>query len=907
MNCTKCGKILDDDVKICDRCGTILENTEKLSDKQAKNIFSQNINKVTEFLEDMTETNDNAELIKNLIISQGKQLKGFATEDELRDLLSEVFGEDEIAVLLPTFFNEVDTLGNNIFRYQKNFDDANFIVQEEGPVLKVFLKDIIETVKEDMLMKRLKSGNNSLKDLASQNFDDASIIKDILKKIDVDGSGSIDRVEFFEYLSDFFELEVADDYTHKFFEEYDPENIGSIHTNLGETIFGEAVVKDDFSIDNVLNTIAENLEETVENKKIVSPIESDDEEEPTGYKIDPEVDKKTNQISDLLNTRFLSFEESSDEPNVVLFEEVYQDEIYDESENIFEDEIEIKKPEFAENNLGEIESALEDLLDTKKSTSENIDDEFNKVGRSNIENIFDDLSESENAIKGETLADIKTEVVENVRKDLGIDEEIEEKPKSLLERFNDLSNDTEEKNEEVEIDKSGFDNLENELKALGLDNDEEEEDEIVSRNVKEQFEKMDFFKGFDDLDEDNDVVKKPTAPSFYDDVASKKEDFEEEVSLKEDFEEEVSLKEDFEDEDLKEELEDDLVEVDLDFDQEESQEDIDDNDTEVDDEEENESYSEESEELELSDDDLDEFLSGDSFFDDDELDGVDIKAHAEAMEEKPESKEKVKSKQDILNDELENFQDQIDKLSDDAELEKFLSGENDYFDDEELEFTLSKIKKDMVAQQLADKKNQKAFDKRERVFGIFKKLFVDVKLEIINFVLILAIIISVVCTLFIFYEPRQDLYYANYSENALIEYERTLRKDLYSIIGSQQVLSDVLYEYMAGEIDADGAYDIADYHKNLTMNTSDFFLNRVYKEASEYTFALHEYTFESAKITERAINAIEKNEKEKIPQIIDDFNNLSLKDYNITAKRRDFLVTIGIDAKVDFFEDFYGE
>ncbi len=1126
MNCNNCGKALDDDAKVCDRCGAILENTAKLSEKQAKNMFSENINKITEFLDDMTESSSNADMIKTLLLAKGKPLKGFILEDELRDLLSDVFSEDEVGVLLPTLFNEVDPLGNKVFRYQKTLEPSELHQEDGGLQLKSFMRDIIETVKEDILMKSLRGGGGSLKSLASQELDDMAIIKDILSSIDQDNNGKITRAEFFDYLCDFFDPEVSDDYTNKLFEDYDKDKTGFISTDLGGAILNEIVAKDQFSVDDVLTTMAQtdadnealapktkgkekgkSKDKTKDKSKTkeaekpepVAPTISADSQ-PEKKPANNKVTEKVREAIDLVSTKYLTSEETPNEPNVPLFEDDSQNVDIQEVDTPTEDEPMSDVEVSTQAPIEQLEEALEELLDTHKTISSNVDDEFGKISRSNIENIFEDIDEDiekgkdSGTSKGQTLEEVKAEVIEEVRKDLGV-EEVEEEVKSeepsglsMLERLKNELNSIEDTpdedffepeafveelqepetlpniSEEVEdskedlVEDSGFDELENSFKELNIHEEEDDLPNIASR-VEEEFEKMNFFKGFDDLDDDKEEVKK--APSFFEDVKpetekvdlSEEEDFDLDSLLtsvqgdsEEDFtsnllgsdeetnepiedvlnpfkeetfdepeeftdvlkeeafdepeeftdvlkEETFDEPEDFVDPfkeetfDEPEEFTDPFKEETFDepeeftdpfkeetFDEPEDfadpfkeetfdePEDFEDpfkeetfeeteNFTEDFAEEffgESEIGSEKSKEVEdfgfddfeeapkskkpkndfddvssktntedmaveeddydeVSDDDIEEFLSGGSFFDQEELEDIYTDSLKLDLDQPKSGKAPKKNKQDQLNEELENFQDQIDKLGavDDDELNKFLTGEKEFFDDEELEFTLSKVKKDMVAQQVAERNSKNAIDKREKTLGLFKKLLIDVRLEVINMVLLLAIIISVGSTLFIFYEPRQNLYYANYSEKALIEYERALRKEMYIVIGSQDIVSDVLYEYMAGEIDYDGVYYALEYHKNLTSHASEFFLNRVYREASDYTFALHEFSIESARISEKAMDAIKNNEQSALPGIIEEYDNLSIKDYHITTKRNEFLEGLGISTEVDYFDDFY--
>ncbi len=918
MVCNNCGKHLDSDATTCDRCGALVEQGKNMDKEKAKSILTNNMDRVSNFLEDMSGGMDNIDLVKTLLLGAGEELTGSVTEEKLRELLGATFGESEIDILVGSMINDTDALGNPVFKYQ---EDVNVVSDTPEVTFEGYLRYIVDAVKDDLIIQNLKKSGSSLKDLSKQNFDDVSIINQMLEDIDGDSNGDIDKVELFEYLSNYFDVEKADEYANKFFEDYDTNNSGKIDVNIGKVIISEIVDDDSLNIDEAITAISDLDDEEYEedsNKVDETPKEEVVEKAKESIKETNDIAQKVKDDVAFLEEDIPTEEEFFDSHEVDLFPEDIQ------SSEVTYTHLEDDSP------LKHIEDELEELLEPQTADlPNNVDEVYStSTSKANIEELFDNIDSDEEQPKEESIDfNIDLDDEDNTEQEL---QDLEAELAKLSEENDDSSDDiSEEAKTSVsnELDKfafAGFDDLDDDDKTYDSDPKESAEDRYfeIENNMRLANEIVD-----DEPTTDDDLTEKFEEPTTDDGLTEEfeepktddglTEEFEEPTTddgLTEEFEEPITddgLTEEFEepttDDGLTEEFEEPTTDDGLTEEFEEPTTDdgpteeveestTDDGPTEeVEEPTTDDSPTEEVEEPitddSLSEDDFDEFNEFDdeeSFFDEDELDGITIDDGDKSSED--------------LNKELEELQQKIDKGED--EVDKFLSGGSEFFDEDELEYTLSRVKKDMAIQQQeeresSDKKKPSRFTNK-----FIAKLATDIKMTVINIVLIVSLVICLISTLLIFYEPRRSLYYADYSEDALLNYERDIRFELYYTIGSQEGLKETLYYYATGDLSKAETLNLLEYHLDLTLDASDFFLHRVYKEANEYTYAAHRLVFDSAELTAEAIREVKNNNRPAVIDIIERYEDININRYDIYQKRLTFLDTAGITHELSHKKDF---
>lgn len=789
MECLECGLRLPNDAVICERCGTPTKEIDIVSNIDSKSLFSENMDKFSDFFDDLTGGQDVNELVKKVLKNTGEEKSGVVTEKRLRELLKDNFGEEELEVLLPTILNDTDNLGNRVFTFE-SFENTHSAFGDENDEKQsdYFLRDIIENVKYDLLMKNLNS-STSLKSLAGKSNDDTQVVRDMLKNIDVDGDGEINRSELYEYLCNFFEYDIADGYAEKFFTMYDKNNSGFVSTDFSSKILTDIVKKDDFDVEDVIDGLDEEL-----NKEK----EKEDNSESNLVS-----ESKVNDVVDFLSQDLESSEEVQHE-----------------------------------STISELEDLINSMIvsdESSGSSDGNIDNAYELASALTPSNIFDDLDDDKEEVTT-NLEKLNLPRRETPRDEFQKDFEVED---------NNQKNDTEE---------------ESDYKVTEADFDDLFEEDIVEEDIDQENLSKDNEENSGETTEEEVVV----------------EEFEEPEELGED----TTFEEFLEEQNVEDFQEDDNVDVE--------------NDMEVDlsdsfglnKNEEPFGLENDNVELGFEEEDIEKFLADESYFEENEVLNLNNEDENEENDE---------------FDEPEGFEE--DLIDSEEDLDEFLSGKSEFFDDEELEYILYKVKKDMVAQKLAERNNDKVSFGEGKVIGTIRRVFGNVKFELLNVIMAIAVISCLVSMYFIFHEPRQDLYYSNYSKQYIIDYERQVRKEVYLVAGSQEVLADVLYEYMSNKISEKDTLNYLQYHMDLSSNVSDFLLEKVYTEANDYTYACHMYVFESSTLTESAMNAIENGDISKIPQVVEDLNNLTLSEYDIYTLRSSFLNAIGIDSNVSFGDD----
>lgn len=247
----------------------------------------------------------------------------------------------------------------------------------------------------------------------------------------------------------------------------------------------------------------------------------------------------------------------------------------------------------------------------------------------------------------------------------------------------------------------------------------------------------------------------------------------------------------------------------------------------------------------------------------------------------------------------EKTQAEIDELQRQLSDAKFNA--DDAFDNHSMAFTEDELQDTYYElKDTADKiERRKRYEESLEQQGKFKKSIRKLRQKIANLdgsvpkiIVAVCVLITFIVAVYAFYEPRKNIFYSDYSKEAINTYDTSLIQEIEIVVGSQVMTKSIIQSYLDGNISEDDALKEINNHLQTTKDATSLFDTYVYSEAESYTYLLSQYTVESAQLAELAKNAIESGDVPELKEVAASMEDIQTEIFNIYASRQHFLSTI---------------